>query len=113
MTQRPRGTYCPKIKKDCIEFKCNWFVSVKMTDPQTGEAIDEYDCAMVWPVILAIKNSQETSQVASAIESLRNEMVRGQRGLVGMIELAIKEGEDEHVIEVDADKLLNKLIEQH
>ena len=68
------GTYCPYIKKSCIEFKCKFFQKLRGSDPQSGEPVDEYDCAILWNNILLIENSQMQRQTGAAVESFRNEM---------------------------------------
>ncbi len=70
------GTYCPLIKKDCIEFKCRFWIQLRGTHPQTGQPVDEWDCAVAWMPVLAIEGVQQTKQAAAAIEHFRNEMVR-------------------------------------
>lgn len=72
--RRSDGTYCPYLKEDCIEFKCKFFQKLRGTDPQSGEPVDEYDCAILWNNILLIENSQQQKQTGAAIESFRNEM---------------------------------------
>mgnify|MGYP005832401671 FL=1 len=79
--RRSEGTYCPYIKKDCIEFKCKFFQKIQGTDPQTGESVDEYDCAILWNNILLIENSQQQRQTGAAVESFRNEMTT-QNGIL-------------------------------
>ncbi len=70
------GTYCPLIKEDCIQFKCRFWIQLRGTHPQTGEPVDEWDCAVAWLPILLVEGAKETRQGAAAIESFRNEMVR-------------------------------------
>ena len=69
------GTYCPLIKKDCIQTKCAWFTQVRGTHPQTGQEVDEWGCAISWMPVLLIENSQQQRQTGAAVESFRNEMV--------------------------------------
>ena len=45
-------------------------------NPNTGEDVNRFDCAVVWLPMLLIEGSQQTRQAGSAIESFRNEMVR-------------------------------------
>jgi hypothetical protein len=77
------GTYCPFIKKDCIEFKCKFFQKIQGNDPQTGNSVDEYDCAILWNNILLIENSQQQRQTGAAVESFRNEMTTQNGALLG------------------------------
>jgi len=70
------GTYCPYLKKDCIEFKCKLFQKLRGIDPQSGEPVDEYDCAILWNSILLIENSQMQRQTGAAVESFRNNIAK-------------------------------------
>ena len=75
MTQIKPGTYCPLIKKDCIGIKCSWFTQVRGTNPNTGQEVDEWGCAMTWLPVLLIENAQQSRQTGAAVESFRNEVV--------------------------------------
>jgi len=70
------GNYCPLIKKKCIENKCAWFTQVRGLNPNTGQEIDEWGCAVAWMPIMAIEISQKENQTGAAVESFRNEVVR-------------------------------------
>tara|TARA_R110002051_G_scaffold30717_1_gene70824 strand:+ start:64 stop:336 length:273 start_codon:yes stop_codon:yes gene_type:complete len=69
------ATFCPIIKGDCVEYKCRWWTQLIGSDPQTGQPVNEYDCAVKWIPMLLTENSKETRQTAAAIESFRNRMV--------------------------------------
>jgi hypothetical protein len=70
------GTFCPLIKKDCIQNKCAWFTQLRGNDPNTGKEIDEWGCAIAWMPVLMIENSQQQRQTGAAVESFRNEMIQ-------------------------------------
>lgn len=70
------GKFCPLIKEDCVGLKCNWFMLVRGKHPQTGEEVDDWNCAMTWLPVLLIENSQQQRQTGAAVESFRNEVVR-------------------------------------
>ena len=70
--------YCPLIKKKCKEHGCKFYVQVYGKDPQTGGDINLWDCAITWLPTLLIEGSQQTRQTGAAIESFRNEVVKGQ-----------------------------------
>lgn len=55
--------------------KCRFWVTVMGTHPQTGETINNSDCAMCWTPVLMIENSKVNRETGAAIESFRNEMV--------------------------------------
>jgi len=59
----------------CRKLDCAWFVQLRGTNPNTGQDIDEWGCAMAWQPILMIENSQQQRQTAAAVESFRNEVV--------------------------------------
>ena len=68
-----QGKFCPLIGEDCLELKCSWFTHIMGNHPQTGEAVDEWCCAVTWMPLLLIENSQQQRSTSSAIESFRNE----------------------------------------
>lgn len=71
------GNYCPLIKKDCIGLQCSWFTQMRGTNPNTGADVDEYACAIAWLPMLLTENSQQQRQTGAAVESFRNEIVKG------------------------------------
>lgn len=71
-----KGTFCPLIKKDCIENKCQWFCQIRGINPNTGEPVDEWQCAITLLPILLIENSQQQRSTGAAVESFRNESVK-------------------------------------
>ena len=76
------GKRCALLRKTCIEDKCSFWMQLRGAHPQSGDPVDEYDCAFRWQVILQIEGAKETRQAAAAIESFRNEMVaQGERVL--------------------------------
>ncbi len=74
-----QGKYCPLIKKDCIGLQCSWFTQIRGTNPNTGEPVDEWGCAITWLPVLMIENSQQQRQTGAAVESFRNEVVKSNR----------------------------------
>lgn len=73
------ATFCPLIKKDCVEHKCVWYMQVAGHNPNTGEQINEFGCAIAWLPVLTIENSQQQRHTGAAVESLRNEVVAYQQ----------------------------------
>ena len=76
MAQIKPGKFCPLIGEDCIELKCAWYNQVRGVNPQTGQEIDEWGCAVTWMPLLLIENSQMQRQTGTAVESFRNETVK-------------------------------------
>jgi hypothetical protein len=69
------GNYCPLIKKDCIEHKCSWFCQVRGVNPNTGQEVAEWQCAVTLLPILLIENSNQQRQTAASVQSFRNESI--------------------------------------
>jgi hypothetical protein len=73
------GTFCPLIKEDCKGLQCSWFTQVRGTNPNNGQEVDEWGCAVTWLPMLTIENSQQQRQTGAAVESFRNEMTKAQQ----------------------------------
>ena len=65
-------TACRKLALDCPKF-----VQLQGNNPQTGDPISKYGCADQFIPLLLIENSQMQRQTGAAVESFRNEMVKG------------------------------------
>jgi len=74
-----QGKYCPLIKKDCIGLQCSWFTQIRGVNPNTGEPVDEWGCAITWMPMLLIENSQQQRSTGAAVESFRNEVVKSNQ----------------------------------
>ena len=70
------GKFCPLIGKDCIQMQCSWFTQVRGVNPQSGEEIDDWGCAVTWLPLMMIENSNQQRRTGAAIESFRNETVQ-------------------------------------
>ena len=70
-----QGKFCPLIGEDCLGLKCAWLTQVRGTNPQTGQEVDEWGCAVNWMPMLLIENSQQQRQTGAAVESFRNETI--------------------------------------
>lgn len=79
--QCPLGSQCEDIK-DGIKYVCPWYVTVRGTNPQTGEAVDDTQCAIAWMPMLQIETSKESRQTGAAVESFRNRMVEQNQQLL-------------------------------
>jgi hypothetical protein len=60
----------------CKELECAWFTHVRGVNPNTGEELNDWGCAISWMPILLIENSQQQRGTGAAVESFRNEMVK-------------------------------------
>lgn len=70
---------CPLLKKECIEHSCRWYIQILGADPQTGEQLNKWGCAIEFMPMLLIENAKEVRQTAAAVESARNESVSNSR----------------------------------
>jgi hypothetical protein len=68
---------CPLNKfEPCRKLDCAWFTQIRGRNPNTGQDIDEWGCAISWMPILLIENAQMSRQTGAAVESFRNEIVK-------------------------------------
>ncbi len=70
----PLGHECEKAQ-DGVLHRCAWFVQLSGQNPQTGEQLDEYGCAMSWMPVLLVENARVSRGTSAAVESFRNEVV--------------------------------------
>ncbi len=72
----PLGHKC-EVRDDGnnVTERCQWYTQLRGSDPQTGEAVDKWGCAMAFLPILQIETAQQSRQTGAAIESFRNVMV--------------------------------------
>jgi hypothetical protein len=73
--------------------KCRFWVTVMGKNPQTGETVNNGDCAIAWMPLLLIENSKVNRESGAAIESMRNESVTTGQQLTNAILLAAKNKE--------------------
>ena len=86
--QVKQGSYCPLIKKDCIGLKCAWYTHVRGMNPNTGQEVDEWSCAINWLPMMIIENSQQQRSTGAAVESFRNEMVKANETNINVLSAA-------------------------
>jgi hypothetical protein len=73
----PAGVKCPLWRRECRKVcpTCRWFKLVRGRNPNTGENVDTWDCAISFLPVLQIETSQCVRSSAAATESFRNEVV--------------------------------------
>tara|TARA_Y100000356_G_C11155194_1_gene232880 strand:+ start:173 stop:469 length:297 start_codon:yes stop_codon:yes gene_type:complete len=87
MTQLQPGKLCPLIGEDCRGLECSWYTQVRGTNPQSGEEVDEWGCAVTWLPMLLIENSLTNRQTGAAVESFRNESVNTRQLMAALTQL--------------------------
>jgi len=71
--------------KKCKGLECSWFIQMRGTNPNTGEDVDDWACAVAWLPTLLIENASQSRQTGAAVESFRNEMVKAQEASVRVL----------------------------
>jgi hypothetical protein len=66
---------CPLLRKPCIEDECAWWTTIRGYDVNTGKDVDNKTCVISTVPMLLIENSSQQRSTASAVESMRNEMM--------------------------------------
>ena len=86
----------------CKQLDCAWFCQMRGTDPNTGKEVDEYSCAVAWLPMLLVENAAQSRSAGAAIESFRNEMVKGQKESAKMLHATalMQMGESEQLIKL-------------
>ena len=74
--------------------KCMWYQHVRGRNPNTGDEVDRWDCAIAMLPMLMIENAQQTRQNGAATESMRNELVKMHVDGVHAISAANQRAED-------------------
>lgn len=80
--QREIEDFCPLIQDHCKKWGCKFFTKLIGIHPQTGNPVDDWDCAISWLPILLTENSQQARSTAAAVESFRNEMMKANTQLL-------------------------------
>jgi hypothetical protein len=80
----PLGSVCEEIKDNKIH-RCMWYTKVVGQNPNTGETVNDWSCAISWMPTLQIEMSQTNRGQSQAIESFRNETVKGQKAFNNLI----------------------------
>lgn len=79
---------CPLNNFDpCKQFDCAWFVQIRGQNPQSGQEVDEFACAVAWLPMLQIENSQMQRQTGAAVESFRNEVIKENQSSQDLLKL--------------------------
>lgn len=69
--------FCPLIRKECKENGCKFWIHITGENPQSGEVIDKYDCAVSWTPVLLLENARMNRATTAAVESSRNYTYKG------------------------------------
>lgn len=70
-----QGKFCPLIKKDCIEHKCNLYITLTGIDNDNGKFTEKCSCVVTSLPLLITENSQYQKENSASIEKFRNAVV--------------------------------------
>ena len=84
----PLGSECEEIKDNKL-YRCRWYKQLAGKDPQSTKQIELWDCAIAWQPLLSVEMSGTNRGQTAALESFRNEMVKGQDEFNTLIEKSI------------------------
>jgi len=87
-----KGEFCPLIKKKCVKHQCAWYTLVRGTNPNTGQELDEWKCAVSWMPMMAVEIAQKSNQTGAAVESFRNEVVNANHQNQKLYTHALQQG---------------------
>lgn len=111
MNQIKSGNFCPLIQQDCKGLECSWYTQIRGMNPNTGEQIDEWGCAINWLPMLMIENSQQQRSTGAAVESFRNEMVKSNETNINVLSAAaqmLQGVKDYKVIKANVEEVQNQ-----
>ena len=106
MAQLKPDDFCPLIQDKCKQLGCSWYTQIRGANPQTGEAVDKWGCAVTWLPMLMIENSQQQRSTGAAVESFRNEMSKASETNINVLSAAaqmLQQARDTKVIKADID----------
>jgi hypothetical protein len=73
----PLGSQCEEIKDNQMH-RCAWYTKLVGKNPNTGEDVDDWSCAIAFMPMLQIEMANTNRGQTAALESFRNETVSGQ-----------------------------------
>jgi hypothetical protein len=81
LTICPLGSDCEKIVGDTVH-TCAWYLSVKGTDPQTGEQVEQKSCAVVAQAMLQMDTTKAVYGQITAQTNLAKVILHGKEELI-------------------------------
>lgn len=76
--------------KPCRQLECGWFTQVRGTNPNTGQEVDSWGCAIAWMPMMIIESANQQRQTGAAIESFRNAMVQANETSRDLVAIAVR-----------------------
>ena len=89
----PLGSKCEEIKDGAIH-RCAWYIQMEGVNPQNGQTFNKKDCAIAWQPLLSIEMARTNQGQTAALESFRNEMVKGNQQMTKALLHAAESAEE-------------------
>jgi hypothetical protein len=87
----PDGEFCPLVRDSCVRHQCAWFMKVVGMDPQSGQPVDKFGCAVSWLPILTVENSQQQRQTAASVDKVAGQLHKHRRDFLAALTLEAQE----------------------
>lgn len=81
---------CPLWQAPCKKEKCRWWKNVIGTNPNTGETINQGDCAIAFLPFLLIENTQQARQAGASSDKVATEINQFHRSMVDLNALSLE-----------------------
>ena len=62
---------CPLIRRACTEHQCAWYTHLIGQNPQSGDPVDTWGCAMTVLPILLVENSNHSRETVARVDQFR------------------------------------------
>ena len=82
---------CPLWRAKCKEHKCRWYLQIMGVNPNDGQPVNKFGCAIEFLPMLLIENSQQTRQAGASIDRFNNDMMRAQSAAVMGVPLLMRD----------------------
>lgn len=74
----------------CVEHRCRWFQKIEGKNPQTGEPVEPWDCAVPMLFVAVLENAKQQRDTRKAVVELHETMTEAKNGLLGAAQRALK-----------------------
>ena len=88
----PENLVCPLHRKamEAVCHTCPLWMSVRGKNPQTGEELDDWNCALAWGPLLAVSVARETHAASVELNQMRNETKKAHDEHMTMAAIAVQ-----------------------
>ena len=92
----PENLICPLHRKAMAKVchTCPMWMAIKGKHPQTGEDLDDWNCALVWGPIIAVQQTKEAHTVSRELNIMRNENATHHAEQKTMAAIAVQRSND-------------------